>query len=251
MRNYFIFNGIDSRDYGVYISGTGRVTIPEKAYSFAEIPSRNGELIVNEGAKGKNETVIYPAFIPRWNDSGVPVKFSEMAGRLRSWLLSVRGYAELRDSYDERHYRMAAFAGPTSFEVTPTLDAGSFDIEFQCKPQRYIDDPGDTIVLEAGESITVDQCDFIYSEPLIIVQAASGFLTDSFIIDDQTVVINNNPLTYPITIDTRLMDSYDANGVSANRYIQFSDHQYPNIVNGTVITSNDVPLLIEPRWYEL
>ena len=33
MRNYFILNGVDSREYGVYINGQGTFGAPKKAYN--------------------------------------------------------------------------------------------------------------------------------------------------------------------------------------------------------------------------
>lgn len=246
MRNYFTFNGVDSRDYGVYISGTGRLTIPEKAYNFQSIPGRNGGLIVNASVPVQNEIVSYPAFIARQNYSGVYTSYSELVGAFRSWLLSVKGYAELRDSYDPAHYRLAAFAGPTQFESTPALDAGSFDLEFNCKPQRYLTSEDEATTIRAGASAKFETCGYKYSDPLITVSGVGSFQVDS-----QIVTIVQSLLTYPITIDCRLMECFDANGENANRYVSFSDHNFPKIYNGTIVTAGTSALTVKPRWYEL
>lgn len=83
MRNYFTFNGVDSRDYGIYISGTGRLTIPEKSYNFQNIAGRNGDLIVDAAATLQNDVITYPAFIKPFDNSGVPVSYSKMFGKMR------------------------------------------------------------------------------------------------------------------------------------------------------------------------
>lgn len=246
MRNYFTFNGVDSRDYGIYISGTGRLTIPEKAYNFQEIPGRSGDLIVNASASVRNDTIVYPAFIARQNFSGVYTSYAELVGALRSWLLSVKGYAELRDSYDPDHYRLAAFAGPTQFETAPVLDAGSFDLEFVCKPQRYLTAEDEATTIRAGASAKFKTCGYKYSDPLFTVSGVGSFQVDS-----QTVTIVQSLLTYPITIDCRLMECFDANGENANRYVSFSEHNFPKIYNGTIVTAGTAALTVKPRWYEL
>lgn len=246
MRNYFTFNGVDSRDYGIYISGTGRLTIPEKAYNFQNISGRNGDLIVNSNATMQNDVITYPAFIKPFDDSGVPVSYSEMFGKMRSWLLNVNGYAELRDSYDCKHYRLAAFAGPLVPETTPFLDAGSFDLEFNCKPQRYFDDDADVYTIDVGESMTVKACPLYHAEPLFSVNGPG-----TFSVGDNTITVLAGNYAYPMFIDCRLLECYGFIGESTNRYVTFSTYNFPKIGNGVVITSNDVKITVKPRWYEL
>lgn len=246
MRNFFTFNGVSSKDFGVYISGSGRITIPTKAYTFQEIPGRSGDLIVDRKARVSNDLITYPAFIAPTNDSGVIRSFAEMAGRLRAWLLSVKGYAVLTDSYDPAHYRLAVFAGPIEFESLPNLSAGTFEIPFNCKPQRYHWDEEGAFALAIGETKNVESPAYAFAEPLIAVTG-----TGSFAVGDQTITIADNTLTGPIYIDNRLMSCYDAAGVNANRFVSFSDYEFPVIEDGTTVDAGDVALEVKPRWYEL
>ena len=71
MLNSFTFAGVSSREFGVYISGSGRITVPEKAYDFQQIPGRSGDLIVHRAARVNNDLITYPAFIAPTNDRGV------------------------------------------------------------------------------------------------------------------------------------------------------------------------------------
>ena len=246
MRNFFTFNGVSSKDFGVYISGSGRITIPTKAYTFQEIPGRSGDLIVDRKARVANDLITYPAFIGPSNERGVVRSYPEMAGRLRAWLLSVQGYARLTDSYDPKRYRLAAFAGPTEFQSLPSLLAGNFELQFTAKPQRYHDDEEDALALTAGETETVRKCGYVFSEPLF---AVSG--TGTFTVGAVTVTVAQNSLTGPIYIDCRLMDCYDSAGVNANRFVSFSDYEFPVVADGTVIDAGDVDLEVKPRWFEL
>lgn len=129
MRNYFVFNGRDSRDFGVYISGQGTFSAPQKAYQFYNIPGRNGALIGYDN-RFENINVSYDAFIYK--------DFDKNIAEFRSFLLSVPGYARLEDSYHPDEYRVAAYVGPFEPTITSKNDAGSFTITFNCKPQRYL-----------------------------------------------------------------------------------------------------------------
>lgn len=134
MRNYFILNGRDSRDFGVYISGQGTFSAPQKAYTFYNVPGRNGAILGNEN-RLENINVSYEAFIY--------ADFDNSIAKFRTYLLSLNGYVKLTDSYHPDEYRYAVYTGPFEPKVTKINDAGSFTITFSCKPQRYLTS-GDT-----------------------------------------------------------------------------------------------------------
>lgn len=129
MRNYLILNGTDSRDFGVYISGQGTFSAPEKAYEFYNIPGRNGAILGSE-KRLENIEVSYECFIY--------ANFSQNIADFRTFLLSLNGYQKLTDSYHPDEYRYAAYVGPFEPSVTSKNDAGSFTLTFNCKPQRYL-----------------------------------------------------------------------------------------------------------------
>lgn len=129
MRNWLTFGGKDSRDFGVYISGQGTFSAPEKAYSFYAVPGRNGALIGNE-RRLENIQVSYECFIY--------ADFSKNIADFRTYLLSLDGYQKLTDSYHPDEFRMACFVGPLEPEVTRRNNAGSFTLTFNCKPQRFL-----------------------------------------------------------------------------------------------------------------
>lgn len=135
MRNYLTIAGRDSRDFGVYISGQGTFSAPEKAYEFYNVPGRNGAIIGNDH-RLENIEVTYQCFIYS--------NFSQNIGDFRTFLLSLNGYQELTDSYHPDEYRMAVYVGPFEPEVTAKNDAGSFELVFNCKPQRWLYS-GDTV----------------------------------------------------------------------------------------------------------
>lgn len=129
MRNWFTLAGVDSRDYGVYISGQGTFGAPAKAYELLSIPGRNGAIIGPE-KRLENATVTYSCYIYS--------NFEKNIADFRTFLLSLDGYQTLTDSYHTDEFRLAVYQGPFDPEVTRKNDAGSFELVFSCKPQRFL-----------------------------------------------------------------------------------------------------------------
>ena len=55
-----IFGGVDSSEYGIYITGEAVYNAPERDVEFIEVPGRNGSIAMDKG-RYKNITVTYPA----------------------------------------------------------------------------------------------------------------------------------------------------------------------------------------------
>ena len=64
MINWFIFDGKNSRDYGIYISGSGTFNAPEMDITTVEIPGRNGDLTISN-----NGFAILPSNIRRLSEN--------------------------------------------------------------------------------------------------------------------------------------------------------------------------------------
>ena len=113
----FIFDGIDSKGFGVYITGSGVYNAPEREIEAIEIPGRNGAYMLDRG-RFHNVTVTYPAgmFARDGED------FADGIRKLRNALASRRGYCKLIDEYNPLEYRMAVYRG--GLEVEPTAING-------------------------------------------------------------------------------------------------------------------------------
>lgn len=135
------FDGDDSRDYGVYITGEAVYNAPEREVEMISIPGRSGQLALDKG-RFENIEVTYPAGIYADNEAD----FAEAISNFRNLLCSKRGYVRLQDEYHPNEYRMAVYK--SGLEVEPTmLKAGKFDIVFDCKPQRYLTSGEDPITM--------------------------------------------------------------------------------------------------------
>lgn len=130
MRNNLIFGGINSSDFGVWISGSDTYSAAERDSEHFSVPGRNGDLIVDNG-RYKNKLVTYPAFFPN--------KFPEKMENFRSAICRKIGYQRLEDSYHPDEYRMAEFVdGINPSGLTAFNRSGDFTLAFNCKPQRFL-----------------------------------------------------------------------------------------------------------------
>lgn len=142
-----VFDGEDSRDYGVYITGQAVYNAPERDVEMISIPGRNGSFALDKG-RFQNIEVSYPAGIFADNETD----FAEAISDFRNLLCSRNGYVRLSDEYHPDEYRMAVYK--SGLEVEPAqLKAGEFNIVFDCKPQRYLISGEEAIDVDSGDTI--------------------------------------------------------------------------------------------------
>lgn len=234
MRHYFMFDNTDSRTFGVYISGGGTYSSPSRAYELISIAGRNGDLSGFE-KRLENTIVTYPAFI---FDS-----FNSNLRNLRSFLLSKRGYFRLEDTYHTDEYRMALYRGGLEPEVVENK-AGSFEIVFECMPQRFLTSGETTITLTTDD--TVSNPTYFPAKPLLRVYGTGtlGINSDNIIISAVDTYVD---------IDCDIMEAYKGS-VNCNANISVSGTSFPvlesganSIALGTGITKVE----ITPRWYQV
>lgn len=143
-----VFDGVDSRDYGIYITGDAVFNSPERDVEMIEIPGRNGAYAMDKGRFGNIE-VSYPAGI--FGDT--EADFREGIRAFRNALASRKGYKRLEDDYNPTEYRMAVYK--SGLEVTPTaLKAGEFTITFDCQPQRWLKSGETAVTVEDDDTLT-------------------------------------------------------------------------------------------------
>lgn len=236
MRNYITYNGQDLRDFGVYISGSGIYNSPERAYEEIEIPGRDGLLLGNE-KRLSNVEITYPAFIY--------TNFKSNITDLKTFLLSQIGYKRLVDTYYPEYFRLAAYYGGLSVEPTSKNNAGSFELTFQCKPQRYLISGETAVTVSASDTIT-NPTDMT-AKPLIRCYGTGSIAVNG----TQITVTEANTYT---DIDCELYDAYCGSD-NRNAYITFdsADMHFPVLSAGanSITYSGFTSVQITPRWYEL
>lgn len=258
MRNYFTFGTVNSKNYGLYISGSGRFVIPERSYEFSPVPGRLGDAVVG-GRSLENIVVRYPCFFAPANGAFGNYQTLESAfGAFKNALFSQNGYVQLKDSYDTTHYRMAAYVGGTS-QIKPTqlFDAAEFTLEFNCKPQRYLNSTT-THTITNGSTTTI-QTNGLRAYPIFTLTGTGSF---DFILDgevEETVAVTT-PFTNGMVIDCERKVCYDPDNPSAsgNLFVNFSGYKYPEVNNfgrplaaEVSIASTGLSGTVEMRWLEL
>lgn len=199
-----VFDGVDSRDYGIYITGDAVFNSPERDVEMIEIPGRNGAYALDKG-RFSNIEVSYPAGI--FGDT--EADFRQGIRAFRNALASRKGYKRLEDDYNPTEYRMAVYK--SGLEVTPTaLKAGEFTITFDCQPQRFLKSGETAVSVASGGTLTNPT--LFESSPLLYVQGYGNItLEDSTItifqprpigtvtLYDNTIAVNTLGFTIPLS----------------------------------------------------
>lgn len=231
MEHYFIFNGRSSADFGVWISGGGTYNAPARDVSTEVVPGRNGVITFDNG-RFENTQLTYPAFISK--------RFKTRVDAFRAYLASQRGYLRLEDTYHPDEFRLAQFNGGLEVSTTARNLAGSFDITFDCKPQRF---------LKSGENLKAYTSGAALFNPThfdalpLIVCEGNGTIT----LNGTTITIADNE--GEIYIDCDVQDAYLAD---ENKNSKITS-AFPVLSPGDNVLEYDgvTNVQIMPRWWTI
>lgn len=263
MRNYLVFGGIDTRDYGIYISGYRKQKIPQRPYEVVQVPGRFGDLLVG-GNSMSNEEISYPAFFAPANGTyGLYATYEAAYSAFRRAMLRVTGYATLTDTYDTGHYRKAVFTGGVDIDTTQNLDAGSFELVFNAKPQRYVLPIAPPVVVLGGDDGAIEDgviidTNGLSSEPVINVQYTGRFtFFESNGGKDYGATIGRTPRGN-LSINSERKEIYDLTGQQLNTSVQLLRYEFPVVnmpfeqnTDNFMISATGVNLFINFNWFEL
>lgn len=243
MRKTFTFGGVNSGNYGVYISGKETFDSPARVVEMIDVPARNGQLTIDRG-RFENIEVKYPSGIYGVSDADFGNKIRDF----RNALGALTGYQRLVDDYHPDEFRMGLFSA--GLKLSPTaLRLSTFDIVFNCKPQRF---------LVAGETPTsfsatgtITNPTLFDAKPLLEIKG-SGVLG----VGDYSVTIQNTG-SQSLFIDCDVMEAWTLSGgqkVNANDLVQYAGNQFPSLSagqNGISLGSGITQVKVTPRWWRL
>ncbi|MDO4378810.1 MAG: phage tail family protein [Erysipelotrichia bacterium] len=234
MKNYFKFNDISSLDMGVLPTGKGVFGSAEKDYKSFSVPGRNGDLLIFN--RYKNVDVTYPAIV-------IGNDYKKLASDLRAWLLAENGYLKLEDTYNPDEIRLAAYSGPIDLN-TILLQAGSLNISFNCKPERYLKSGQQAVEITESGSTIVNPTSF-EARPLLVI-----FGYGSFKINDVQTSISVSTYEH-VNIDCDAMICYNGN-VNLNQYLVIGDFPTLKAGENTIeFDSTITKIQITPRWWRV
>ena len=155
----FTFDSKSSKDFGVYLTGVTVFDAPVRDVEMITIPGRNGTY-ARDGGRFDNIEVKFRASAVGDDQTD----FATGISNLRNYLCSKTGYKRLEDEYNPDEYRMAVYK--SGLEVSPILlEKGTFDITFDCKPQRFLKS-GETATSVANNG-TISNPTLFDSHPLL------------------------------------------------------------------------------------
>lgn len=232
MRNWLTFDGVSTKDFGVYINGAQTYDAPARSREVISVPGRNGDLIIDNG-RYENTEVTYHAFIYR--------DFEVNVEGFRNLLLSRTSYKRLEDTYHPQEFRLGIYNGNFSADVVEWLEAGEFDLTFNCKPQRFLKSGEDAITFTSGGSLLNETMQT--AKPLLRVYG-----TGTFTINGATMTISSaNVYT---DIDCDLMDAFkgttNCNGNISGTFAALAPGD-----NAITLGSGITKIEITPRWWVL
>ena len=148
--NSITFGGVNSADFGIYISGEGVFDAPKRDVEMISIPGRDGALALDKG-RFENIEVTYPAFN---FEPGDYETFAQNLSDFRNAICSQRGYQRLTDTFHPDEYRMATYIGGLEIKPIKYNTASEFSIVFDCKPQRWLTSGETAVTVASGDTLT-------------------------------------------------------------------------------------------------
>lgn len=162
----FIFDGENSRDYGIYVQDVKVFGAPTRDVEMISIPGRDGEFALDKGRFNNIQVVYTCAF-----GTDTQTDFNTGVSDFRNWLASRKGYKRLEDEINTTEYRMAVFKD--GLDVSPlNKETGTFEVTFDCKPQRFLKSGETAVTVTSGGTITNPT--LFESRPLLQVWGYGG-----------------------------------------------------------------------------
>ena len=233
IHHYFTYRGRRSLDFQAFISGAGTFNAPQRDVDTFEVPGRSGALLIDNG-RFKNVKLEYDAYITK--------DFERNMTALRSFLLAEYGYFKLEDTYHPNEYRMAAYSGPLEPDVYYARH-GSFTMQFDCMPQRWLKSGDIAAKVDAGETVKIWNPTPFTALPVIQVAG-----TGTFSINSEVVTITTN--SGATIIDCERQECYEGT-TNRNGDVSFAASKFPSLVAGenTIAAGAGVYLQIMPKWW--
>ena len=234
----FWLDGIASTRYGIILRSPPPIVTPERDVETVAVPGKSGDVHFDKG-RFKNISVPYKCALLPKNGAGFRVAAAEVA----TFLESGARYKRLINNYDPHHFRMARVANPPRVESI-VEQAGSFEIAFDCKPQRYRRDGEKEY--EATRPIVLNNPTDCPALPLITVYGnGPGVLTVG---PYRCNVLNINQW---LRIDSET-ESANKGVEDMNEAVEIAN--YPVLKKGKTRIEFDggiTKIIIKPRWWTL
>ena len=231
----FYLDGIDAQSAGIYLQKSIVFSEAVPNIESKTIPGRNGALIFDTGSY-KNRSGSASCFCLQ---EDVETAISS-AGR---FLMSKKGYRRLETSNDPNHYWMALVENSPQIEMRLRVLA-PFEIEFDCKPQRFVKSGENAVVFTSNGSLSNQ-----YVQTALPLITLYGNGTGTLTIGNCIVEVKS--LDGVLYLDSDTQNAYNDNG---NQNMNINAPVFPTLPDGDtqIAFSGGIERVeIVPRWWEL
>lgn len=242
-----IFNGVKSTDFGIEVASPPDYHIAQKRFTEIEVPGRNGSLHYEEDAYKNVERTYQVSFLSRGDQANN--SFSAVSAAIAGWLGASDGYCRLEDSYEPDYYRLAKFEDAL---VVKNIygDGGTFELKFDCKPQRFLKSGELPILVNSGDKLH-NPTNFP-AKPLITF---FGNGTVLLYIGPAEVTINfDDGVGHGVVIDCERQEIHDGT-LNLSKVSNVSSLGFPCLKPGDSQISFDpnrcYDMTIHPNWWTL
>lgn len=231
MRNEIVFADTCLSDYGVYPTNAGVYTYPTKKYDRVSVPGRNGDLFFEQDAY-ENVVVRYPAVIAE--------DFADNINALISFLASSSGYQRIENTFEPEIYRVGCYLEQSNPKYPKDAKIGTFELQFNCKPQKYLKSGEIPIELSTGTTAIYNPTNY-KAKPLMRVVG-----TGTINVGGSTITVTRNS-TY-IDIDCELLEAYTGS-TNQNANVSIPDDFGLSAGDNNVIITGITSVTLYPRWW--
>lgn len=128
MREYFVFDGINTQDYLMYAADKNQFEGGGKRVETIVVPGRNGTLSISDGTY-ENVTITYEMYCR----GDIRNNLAAMRDRLGA----TSGYRRLADSFEPDVFMKARYVEAFSVKGSDRKGA-AIDVSFDCDPRRFL-----------------------------------------------------------------------------------------------------------------
>ena len=228
-QDYFIWNGVDSRTYGVYVSEQPPITIPQERSTQTTVPGRPGTLTTLEGTDVYDDLVLAAECfitdesrihaIAGWLKGGGTITFANRIGG---------------------HYN-ARISNQIPFEkVLKGNPHRTFSINFRCYPFWYQDNVADITVTTSGTM--VNNPGSVYAEPIITVYGSGDIM-----LMVGTTIMELMGISGSITLNSVIQEAYNGTTLMNDHCSGDFPILYPG-GNGISWSGSVSRVVITPNW---
>ena len=229
MTDYFIWNGVDCRQYGIHVSELPPITIPLERSTQTNVPGRPESLTQLEGEDVYDDMILTATcFIS--DPAQIPA--------IAAWL---KGKGAMTFANRTGGHYNARIANQIPFEkVLRGNPHCSFAVNFRCFPFWYKDNVSDLTISTSGGAITNPGS--VCSEPLITVYG-SGNITLMI----GTTIVELTNVSSSIVLDCALKEAYKGTTL-------MNDHMsgdFPVLkpgLNAVSWSGNVTGIVVKPNW---